>query len=918
MSEDKKESIADKKVSRRSMLKWTGALAAGVVIGGAAVYGATYKAPPPPPPSLKPPLSPEIQTRVDTIVQDLVNRHTGEEVMYGACQPNCAAINQCVMKFRLKNGVVTAIDANDEQHPNVAMEDAVMTQQDFDLARFQRRGCSAHWGFLSFYYSPDRVLYPLKRAPGAQRGDGNFVRVSWDEALNTLSTTMQQTRDKYGPFAIMSAYSSSTIGRLGSLWGAGCGGWGACSDDAARVIDIFTGIGWMSSTGVGNDMMDGLKYSKLQIHIGSTPSTTHFVSGYSGVWYTRMAREKGVPIILIDPKYTWDAEVMGTQYIPIKPGTDAAMLLAMANVIIKENLYDPAWVDKWMYGFQQQSDYIMGKSYDLVEKTPEWAEKICGVPADTIRALAELFAKTKPARLARHASVTRKSRGEYGLKIVEFLQVLTSNAPYVHGGQAGGASSGNCGWAFPPSLGSGQSLPGAAATGPVCTTTVCTTGFVGPMFYRCYQWWKAATYALTVKNGGPSIMHPGQTMTWDEWATLVGYQADPAFKTMFDPHLLFIGGASNPGPGSNYLVMAENTNAQIKAVMAMDFVLTSGTKITSTAKYVDMFLPLVDPTFEETWFGISAYGGTSAFTYHPGIVKNPGEGKTDSEWMCLLAEKLGGMGLAKQWFKYYTGASDWDANWQAFLKDSWETASAPWIQAKGKTPLSWDVVKAGKTADAVFMRCEEYGDGNTFAGQNTVIDTKSGKVEIYTDLLAAIQADTTGTLRNTQHFDWKGRKYAHVPNDTKDFAPIAIYQPAVNGMEDAKTKKYPLMILTGKSRFRMHYLFADPPSPTFMDCYRHSVIISTADAKTRGIKDGDLCRVWNDQGQTLVPAYVTNRIMPGVVQVRCGMPLNFTKDGMDHGGSSNIFTGGDDISTVGPAKVTNLVDVELYQAGEAF
>ena len=90
MSDDKKESIADKKVSRRSMLKWTGALAAAAVIGGAAVYGATYKAPPPPPPSFKPPLSADVQTTVDGIVQNMISRHSGESIMFGGCNCNCA------------------------------------------------------------------------------------------------------------------------------------------------------------------------------------------------------------------------------------------------------------------------------------------------------------------------------------------------------------------------------------------------------------------------------------------------------------------------------------------------------------------------------------------------------------------------------------------------------------------------------------------------------------------------------------------------------------------------------------------------------------------------------------------------------------------------------------------------------------
>lgn len=905
------------------MLKWTGGLATAAVVGVAVGYGASemLKPPPAPPVSLKPPLSAEIQSRVDSIVKGLIDLHTGEDVLYTPCSPNCAAISQCVFKVRVKNGVVTAIDSNDETHPNVAKEDEVMTPDDFALHRFQRRGCAAHWGFLGFYYSPDRANYPLKRVPGSKRGDPAFVRISWDEALNTLATTMKQAKDKYGPFSLLAPYTACAgFNRLGSLWGAGSTGWGMCSDDAARVMEIFHGIGSMSykvgAGQVGNDMGDGYKYSKAYIMFGATPSTTHFVTGYAGAWYARLAREKGVPVIIVDPKYTWDAEVEADQWIPIKPGTDTALFLAMANVIIKEGLYDKAWVDKWMYGFQQQADYILGKGgtygdlvLDTIDKTPEWAEKICAVPAETIRELARFYAKTKPAKFGRHCSITRKSRGEYGVGSTVFLQVLCGNAPYVHGGQAGSyPPGGGCSWWPPPYMGSGVSLPGQAARLELGAQV-----YAGPTFYRSYQWWKAVSYAHKVKNGEPSILYPGQKMTWDEWGTIVGFAGNPAFKAMFDPHVLWGGGGH---PSTDYLVMSENSNKQIEAVMSMEFVTSFNTRIRTTERYCDLFFPVTDPLWEESGFGSSAYGGTGALVFHPGTVKIAGEGKDAGWFYTALCEKLGGMDLAKQWFKNYTGSANYDADLWKFHQENWETMIAPYIKSKGKTAIPFDQIKAAKSADAVFMRTEEFGDGEPWAGQGAEISTPTGKVEIFVDLLDAIHKDPK--LRNQEHFDFKKRKYAQLPNDPRDLAPVAVYQPCVNGMEDPKTKKYPLMILTGKTRFSIHYLFRDPPNPTFTDCLRHSCIISYADAKARGIKDGDIVRVWNDQGSSLVPAYVTSRIMPGVVQVRCGTPIIQSKDGMDHGGASNIFTGGDDISTVGPAKVTNLVDVEKYQEGEAW
>jgi len=293
---DKKDQISDKKISRRSMLKWTGALAGAAVVGGAAVYAATYKAPPPPPPNFKPPLSPEVQTAVDGIVQDLVNRHQGETIMYGACSCNCSGTG-CFFKWHVKNGVVTAQEPDDTDHPNVGREDTVMTQQDLDWAQFQRRGCPVGWGFIPDHlYSPDRVLYPIQRAPGTNRGENKWVRISWDQAYSTIASNMVQLKAKYGPFYLLCSYGGRTAGfaAVGQILGSGTQGYGLCTDDVARINGPFAGLGsYAFSTAPGNDMPDSLKYSKLVISFGNTHFTTHWGgSAFAAGWYRRMHERK--------------------------------------------------------------------------------------------------------------------------------------------------------------------------------------------------------------------------------------------------------------------------------------------------------------------------------------------------------------------------------------------------------------------------------------------------------------------------------------------------------------------------------------------------------------------------------------------------------------------------------------------------
>jgi anaerobic selenocysteine-containing dehydrogenase len=234
-------------------------------------------------------------------------------------------------------------------------------------------------------------------------------------------------------------------------------------------------------------------------------------------------------------------------------------------------------------------------------------------------------------------------------------------------------------------------------------------------------------------------------------------------------------------------------------------------------------------------------------------------------------------------------------------------------------------------------------------GKILPIDTQSGGYEHYWDVLTGFYdkgKPTTTNMRGQEHFDFKGRKYAHVPNDWKDLQPISVYHPSFNGMEDypkltgnglPRLATYPLMILTTNTRTRIHYFMGDPGNPRTRDTIRHSLIINVADAKARGIKDNDIVRVFNDQGQVAVPAYVTTRIMPGVVQLRTGMGPNYANNTAAFGapwngqrldmcigpqtimgGAVNQFTGGDNISPVTPAKVTSSVQVELHAPAEAF
>ncbi len=185
--------------------------------------------------------------------------------------------------------------------------------------------------------------------------------------------------------------------------------------------------------------------------------------------------------------------------------------------------------------------------------------------------------------------------------------------------------------------------------------------------------------------------------------------------------------------------------------------------------------------------------------------------------------------------------------------------------------------------------------------------TESGKIEFYSNYVA-----NEANRGKGEHYDPFGRVYDNLPSDWGSLTSMATYRKTVRGMDDPLVRQYPLMLLAPHGRYRVHYLFWE--HPWLKDhVYRHRVGISTTDAKARGIKDGDMIQVYNDRGKVVMPAYVTSRLMPGIVVIRHGGKYIPDEAGVDFGASPSTLLGGDYESCITPAKATNLVQVEKYQ-----
>lgn len=415
MTEKKEEmgtlsSALNKKMPRRSFLKWSGAVTAPLVVGGIGTKTLVEK----------------VSASGNAVPEN------GEKII-----PTCSTFDcggKCLIKAHVSDGVITKIStrSNDELDP----KNPVM------------KACVRGRGYRKYQYHPDRLKYPMKRV--GKRGEGKFERISWEEAIDTIVKETNRITKKYGP--------ASRFVHAGS---AGTGGNFYGSAIAKRLLAMTGGyLAYYHSYSLGNTVaatpytfgavntgssLDSLENTKLVILWGHNPTETIF--GNTNYYYQKM-KKNGTKFIVVDPRYSDTAVAYADEWIPLLPTTDNALMDAMAYVIVEENLHDQEFLDKYCLGFDENhmpegvspdeslKAYLFGKK-DGVAKTPEWAEEICKVPANKIRQLAREYAMAKPAALIQGWGPQRHACGERTARGGTMLASITGNV-----GKLGGWASG--------------------------------------------------------------------------------------------------------------------------------------------------------------------------------------------------------------------------------------------------------------------------------------------------------------------------------------------------------------------------------------------------------------------------------------------------------------------------------------------
>jgi len=312
----------------------------------------------------------------------------------------------------------------------------------------QIRACVRGRGYRYTYFNTDRLRYPMKRI--GKRGEGKFKRISWEEATTTIANEWSRIRDKHGVASRFVMYSwgvssavrpDNMVKRLLNLDGGYLAGYNTYSDAATVYISPYI----YGDILCGNSVEDILN-TNLLILWGHNPAETIF--GSEKNYYITKAKEKGIKVIVIDPRFSDSAITYADDWIGIRPSTDSALADAMAYVIWTEGLLNKEFMDKYCIGFDKDhmpegceaeesyEDYLFGHK-DGTPKTPEWASEITGIPAEKIKELATAYSTAKPACIMPGLGLQRTGNGEQTTRSLAMLAALTGNIGINGGGAAG-------------------------------------------------------------------------------------------------------------------------------------------------------------------------------------------------------------------------------------------------------------------------------------------------------------------------------------------------------------------------------------------------------------------------------------------------------------------------------------------------
>jgi len=723
-------------------------------------------------------------------------------------------------------------------------------------------------GVMDSVYSASRIKYPMVRkaylegGPGASvetRGADDFVRVSWDEALDLVAKELKRVSDTYGPGGVFGgSYGWKSSGKLHN-----------CQNLLRRMLNVgldgkFVNSSGDYSTGASQVVMPHvmgtlevyeqqtvwpvvIESTDVLVFWGADPLKTNQISwtvgDHDNYPYFEGFKATGKKVIVIDPVRTETVEFFGADHIAIRPHTDVAMMLGMAHALYSEGLHDQDFLDEYTSGFDDFLPYLTGES-DGVAKTPEWAAEICEVPAETIVELAKLFASNR-TMLGSGWSIQRQHHGEQTHWMLVTLASMLGQIGLPGGGfglsyhYANGGAPSHKALALGAIPDGGSAVEGAA--------------------------WMAegGAFSIPVSRIVEMLENPGGTLDFN------GTQSTfPEVKMAY-----WVGG--------NPFAHHQDRNRMIKAWQTLETVVVHDFQWTATARFADIVLPATTSYERNDVENVGDYSAKALLAMKK-IVDPVFEARNDYDIFADVADRLG----AGDAFTEGKSEMDW-------LRGFYEDA-LPQAQSLGIDVPDFDGFwEAGILEFELPEEAKQFVRYADFRGDPLLepLGTPTGLIEIFS--------------RNIEKMG-----YADCPPHPMWIEPIE----RLGG-----DGSYPLHVNTAHPPSRLHsQLNGTVLREGYAVAGREPCLINPADAEARGIADGDVVRVFNDRGQMLVGAVVTDAIRPSVIQVCEGGWYDPADGGqvgaLDAYGDVNVLT--PDIATSklanGNSGHTCLADVEKY------
>jgi len=751
-------------------------------------------------------------------------------------------------------------------------------------------------GYKKRVYSPNRILYPLKRVdwdPNGERyvenrGKSRYIRISWDEATDIIASELRRVKEKYGPEAVLSQSDGhgegkaihSTHGSANKLL-ALLGGFTL----QVRNTDSWEGWAWGAKHAWGmepvgemlpaaNLMPDIAENTQLILFWGCDPETTPW--GFNGQMASRVCywfTELGIKSIYVCPDLNYGAAIHADKWIPIRPGTDAALQLAIAYVWITEGSYDKEYVATHTFGFEEFKEYVAGKE-DGIVKTPEWAAEMTGIPAMTIKALAREWASkrtsiahgnggpgirspysTEPARLE-VLLLAMQGLGKPGVHQVKMLEWgIFGQGPMPRG------------VITPQSmeLAAGHMSIGAPGTPPVKMSGMVMPKGASPPDMTLERASMVAKQIIPKNLIHEAILNP--PISWYGNGRFMSPVEDQFVKYTYpakgcsEVHMIW---TDTPC----WITCWNDSNSYIKALRSpkIEFIVAQNPWLENDCLFADVILPS-STKFEEQDITADGESGQIHTVMFGGKCIEPlGESKSTYEIACMVSEKLG---LLEE---YTDGKTVEELNRLNFEKSGI------------KDMITYEEFeKKGYFAIPVDPEWKETSPGMKGFYEdpkNYPLNVPSGKIEFSSQNLAKHFADDK-ERPPVPHWIEKGESH-----DER--------------LSSERAKKYPLLIMSNHPRWRVHSQCDEitwtREAPTCKvkgpDGYNYEPLwINPADASARGIENGDVVKVYNERGVVLGGAYVTERIITGVVYMDHGARYDPIVPGeIDRGGAINTIT----------------------------